>query len=143
MPFKVLSVFVGERMPMKNKKKRTIKAKTLAFSLLLFVALTYAVPAQAYVSDVSVKTDYAQVDGKTKNEFKKDYQTKKKKAKADYRKTVNILKIDLAKSLQSSKLKGERIEARRRYKEGLKVADQRLNNTLKESKEEYKRQISA
>jgi hypothetical protein len=125
-----------------KKRKNVVRARTLAFSLLLFMVLTYARPVEARGSNVSIKTISVQVDGKMKNEFKKGYQAKKKVAKAEYRKTVKSLKEELANALSAAKSKGERLEARRKFKEGLKAADLKLTITLKEAKEQYKKEIS-
>lgn len=128
---------------MKNKKKKTVKAQALLFSLLLLAALTYSVPAKASDGiNVMVRPAYAQVDGKTKNEFQKEYNADKKSIKAEYRKTVNTLKSNLNLSLNSNDSRGERTEARRKFKEGLKSAERKMNLTLKEAKSNYRKQIS-
>lgn len=127
---------------MKNRKKKMVKTQALVFSLLLLIALTYSVPAQASGTHVLVRPAYAQVDGATKYEFQKEYNASKKSIKAEYRATVNSLKKSLTFALATSHSKGERTEARRRFKEGLKAAQLRMNTALKEAKENYKKQIS-
>jgi hypothetical protein len=127
---------------MKKRRKKFIRAQTLVFSLLLLIALTYSVPASASDISVKVRTGYSQVDGKTKHQFNREYQAKKKSAKADYRRAVRALKTDLNRSIQLAKTKGDRTEARKKFHEGLKTAQQRLDITLKELKETYKKQIS-
>ena len=127
---------------MKNRKKKTVKAQALVFSLLLLIALTYSVPAKASDTNVLVRNAYAQIDGRTKNDFKNEYQLRKKSVKKEYRKTVNALKAEYAQVMSSNRSKGDRIEARKKFKEGLKVAQEKMNAALKEAKESYKKQIS-
>lgn len=129
---------------MGNKKvKKRVKMRTLVLSLMLLAVLSYAAPAQASSSGVVVATTYAQVDSVTKSDYTKEYQEKKKSIKANYRNTVSVLKSTYASNLKSAQNKGDRIEARKKYTEGLKAAQQKMAQDLKEAKDEYKKEISS
>ncbi len=127
---------------MKKRQKSTIKTQAFIFSLLLMVVLSYGVPVRADASHGSIKIASSQMERKTKKEYEKDYKTRIKKAKSDYRKSRATANGALAIALETARDKGGRIEARKRYREHLKFADTKLNFEMKDAKETYRKQIS-
>jgi hypothetical protein len=127
---------------MKKRQKKTIKVQAFIFSLLLLVVLSYGVPIKLEASNDAVTLTSSQVEGRTKKEYEKDYKTKVKKAKSDYRKARSSANKELSASLQAAKNKGDRIEARKEYRERLKSADTKLSAETKNAKETYRKQIS-
>lgn len=127
---------------MKKRRKNTIKAQAFIFSLLLMVVLSYGIPVKVEASNGLVGMASSQVERQAKKGYEKDYKSRIRGAKSDYRKSRRMANSDLASAMGAARGKGERIEARKKYRENLKSADIRLNTEMKNAKEIYKKQIS-
>jgi hypothetical protein len=129
---------------MKNKKwiKKRVRLQALVFSLLLLAAISYSTPARASETSALISSAYAQVDGQTKKEYASEYREQIKLAKSEYRKARNQAKQVLNNALLVTSEKGDRIEAKKEFKNSLKSAQDKLNTALKDAKELYKTRIS-
>jgi len=127
---------------MKKSQKNTIKAQVFIFSLLLMVVLSYGVPVRAEASDGLSKLASSQVERQVKKDCGKDYKNRIRRAKSEYRKSRTIANDNLAIALEAAKDRGERIEARKKYRESIKSAETKLDYEMREARENYRKQIS-